>query len=409
MKLALFVHNFPPEFLGGTEQVVAALARAFRAAGDEVLVVAGSEEFAPGGSATEEEWEGVRVLRVRRDPSETYGIELRYPITGSLISEILANEQPDAVQVHHWWTLSGDIVQRATGLGIASGVTIHDLWTVCPRFFRQPPPGIRCPVGDDHRACVECMQRDLPGASPKEIGRSLDVRTVNLTRELSLADFVVAPSQAAVVLLRRHLPWEGEVTVIPHGLLTVPERRERSERGENEPVRVGSFGNLVPEKGLHLLVDGLAKLHCGVELRLSGHCPDPSYIERLERRAEDLGIPFTWTGPYTVDDHPAWDLDLAVFPSLCQESYGLVVDEALARGVPVVVSNNGALPERARLGGCVVRHGGVMPLHVALARLVRCKKELSALRATIPATFPTIAEAAEKYRGLLLEKVNSVG
>jgi glycosyltransferase involved in cell wall biosynthesis len=40
-------------------------------------------------------------------------------------------------------------------------------------------------------------------------------------------------------------------------------------------------------------------------------------------------------------------VDLAVFPSVRAESFGLVVAEAMAAGVPFVVSDAGALPEVA--------------------------------------------------------------
>jgi glycosyltransferase involved in cell wall biosynthesis len=227
------------------------------------------------------------------------------------------------------------------------------------------------------------------------------MRDACVRRELACGRFLSVPSDAAARLVELHLPWKGKLEIIPHGLLQpVRERARRREIGL--PLRVGSFGNLVPEKGLDLLVEALS--HCGeeVELRLSGASPDPSYVEALRQRAMELGIPFVWTGPYRPEDrHPALDLDLAVFPSLCQETYGLVAEEALARGVPVVVSAKGALPERAAKGGIVVRSGGVMPLKVTLAGLLRSRRKLQALRNAIPTRFATIDEAARRYRALL--------
>jgi glycosyltransferase involved in cell wall biosynthesis len=44
-------------------------------------------------------------------------------------------------------------------------------------------------------------------------------------------------------------------------------------------------------------------------------------------------------------------IDVLLVPSLGLESYGLVVEEAIARGVPVVASSRGALPGRLREGG----------------------------------------------------------
>ena len=45
---------------------------------------------------------------------------------------------------------------------------------------------------------------------------------------------------------------------------------------------------------------------------------------------------------------------ITLFPSLFQETFGRVAAESLNVGVPVVVSDRGALPETARDGGCVL-------------------------------------------------------
>ncbi|MCA8972640.1 MAG: glycosyltransferase [Planctomycetes bacterium] len=399
MKLALFVHDFPPEFLGGTEQVVLALAHSYQDSGHEVVVVAGSQQRRAESdpAIVTEAHEGLRVLRLRRSQDENYGICLDWPRVGGLVTDILVEEQPDAVHVHHWSTLGHDILQRAAALGIVGGATLHDLWTTCPRFFRRPPSGVRCPLDASRESCVTCASSDLPHTDLKDIAKDMERRDKIIGREIATAAFVAVPSEAQAKLLHRHAAFRTELEIIPHGLLApVPERA--LPRAAGAPFRVGSFGNVVPEKGFDLIVEALGHLGEEVELRISGRCPHAGYVEALERRARTLGVPFTYTGPYGPGDrHPALDLDLAIFPSLCHESYGLVVDEALARGVPVVVSGRGALPERAERGGKVVRQGGVGPLEVALANLLRSHRQLEALRSEIPTDFPTIRQAADRY------------
>ncbi len=398
MKVGLAVHNFPPEFLGGTEQVVLALARAHIAAGDEVFVLAGSEERVPGGDLRREDYDEVPVFRLRRDPEENYGLE-GYRTTGERITDLFYEERPDGVHVHHWATLGWDVCQRAAALGIRAGVTLHDLWTACPRFFRRPPEGTRCPAEDERDSCVDCIGADMPEQSSEQVAEGIAKRDEQLHRELKCATFLAAPSEAQARLIEHHLPWRGRVEIVPHGLLSRIEEKA-TPRGPEDPLRVGTFGNLVAEKGVDLLVEALGECGDQVELIVSGAAPDPAYVEGLRALAHERGVPFRWTGPYDAGDrHPAMDLDLAVFPSLCDESYGLVVDEALARGVPVVVSSRGALPERARHGGVVVRSGGVMPLKVTLSSLLRSQRKLQSLRDAIPTTFPHINEAAARYRG----------
>ena len=54
-------------------------------------------------------------------------------------------------------------------------------------------------------------------------------------------------------------------------------------------------------------------------------------------------------------DRPGWmsredffsQVDLAVFPSTCSESFGLIVAEAMSAETPFVISDAGALPEVA--------------------------------------------------------------
>jgi glycosyltransferase involved in cell wall biosynthesis len=132
-----------------------------------------------------------------------------------------------------------------------------------------------------------------------------------------------------------------------------------------------------------------------VELHLSGRVYHAELAARIAS-AQRAGVDVRVHGPYTpADRHPARDLHLAVFPSKCQETYGLVVDEALAHGVPVVCSDAGALAERRGRGGVVVTP--LAGLSAALAELVGSPARLAALRAAIPAALPTIAASAARH------------
>lgn len=413
MKIAFCVHNFPPEFLGGTEQVVLGMTRALRAQGDEVLIISGSDRFVKGGRVVRESYEDeetglIEVHRVHRPPEENYSLNMSFPVAGSMVGDILRDEQPDFVHVHHWSTLGWDLLQRTVGQGLLGGVTLHDPWVTCPRFFRRPPKGIRCPRDADRQSCISCVGKDMQGQGLDAISMEMARRDETLRRELEFAEFITVPSEASAELISRHMPFERDrLEVIPHGLLHQARAMARP-RAEDEPIRIGTFGNLVPDKGVDLLVESLAGLGDQVELQIAGHFPDPAYKDEILALGERLKVPIRMRGRYgPKDEHPAVDLDLAVFPSLCQESYGLVVDEALSHGVPVVVSSNGALPERAAQGGRVVKSGGVLPLHIALSTLIRSRAQLEVLRDEIPDSFHGIGIATLRYRELYLAAVQS--
>ncbi len=80
---------------------------------------------------------------------------------------------------------------------------------------------------------------------------------------------------------------------------------------------------------------------------------DSTLMTRLKERARGLGIEnaVTFTGRVNTEKKAVIlkAMDLFVFPSLL-EGFGLAVVEAMAAGVPAVVSDRGSLPE-------VVRHG----------------------------------------------------
>lgn len=63
-----------------------------------------------------------------------------------------------------------------------------------------------------------------------------------------------------------------------------------------------------------------------------------------------------------ADMEPAFDeMSVMVFPSVWQEAWGIAATEAQLRGIPVVASNIGGLPEAKRYVGPLVKVNGVDP------------------------------------------------
>lgn len=399
MKLAFAVPNFPPEFLGGTERVALALAQALAAGGDEVLVISGSERPHAGRDVELEHQDGLEVLRLPRLPHEVYGLDLRRARVLGVVEDLLIERQVEVLHVHHWSTLSIRLLRSARALGLGAVATLHDMWTSCGRFFRRPPAGIRCPEGAGREPCVPCAARDLQ-SSAERLRLGIGLRDHELQLELAAAHALTTPSQATAELVRTHVPWPGPIEVVPHGLLETP-RGNRHDRDLDPalPFRVGTFGNLVPDKGVMVLIEAMAGLDA--ELHLHGPFLEEAFEGRCYERAAQLGVRLYGHGAYSAAQvHPARHLDVAVFPSLCQESYGLVVEEALARGVPAIVSDSGALPERLGAGGLVVRAGDVAALHDALAEVISDPELRARLHQRLPQRFRTVADAAQRYREL---------
>jgi glycosyltransferase involved in cell wall biosynthesis len=135
------------------------------------------------------------------------------------------------------------------------------------------------------------------------------------------------------------------VTVAPPGV--VPADRVVASASGSRLLCVGA---VTPTKGHDLLVEALADV---ADLHWACRCigsveVEPAFAEQVRGRALALGLGerLTFAGPRVGRDLDAGYAasDLVLVPSRV-ETYGMVVTEALARGIPVVGADVGGLPE----------------------------------------------------------------
>ncbi|MBB6051683.1 glycosyltransferase [Armatimonas rosea] len=106
-------------------------------------------------------------------------------------------------------------------------------------------------------------------------------------------------------------------------------------------------GQLIPEKGLELLIEAVAQLKVQdgivVQVKVAGAGRSQSELVALAERLVPGQIQFLGQVSDLQEHFRA--ADAAVFPSRWAEAFGFVVAEAMACGLPVIVSDAGALPE----------------------------------------------------------------
>lgn len=189
--------------------------------------------------------------------------------------------------------------------------------------------------------------------------------------ELDTAERAVLRAITAIVATS---PWAADQLVRRHGL--EPDRVHTVVPGTDPaPPAPGTDGrsrllcvaSVTPRKGHDVLVEALATV---ADLPWSLRCVGPSRHADQQRRVRRLVDRYGFAdrvhfaGPLTgeplADAYAA--ADLFVLPSRA-ETYGMVVTEALARGIPVIAS---AVPDALGDGGLLLPTGDVEALATAL-------------------------------------------
>jgi glycosyltransferase involved in cell wall biosynthesis len=411
VKIALVTQYDPREFLGGTELVVRAQARELHRLGHGVRVICGSDRAWAGEEVARSRMDGVEVAALPRLASEAYDIRLARPrIARAVLRE---TEGAELVHLHHWSTLSGDLARQLAARAKVV-VTLHDLFATCPRFFRLPPPGmdVVCPPRGEFEPCVRCLEPETATRPRASVRADLELRARDFSAELEHSSAILAPSRA---LAQRIAPLLGlderDLRVLPHGLCRELSRLPRTlpRFDGTRPLRVLHCGNLSREKGTLDLVqavvdlvrsDGPVAESRRVELVLAGRVLEPGFEGELRRIAGDLPLEVHGAYDERALERLASSADLGALPSRAFESYGLVLDELFALGLPVWVSDRGALPERVGGAGRVLPAEDPPAWTAALRGALDRPAELELERARIPCRLRTAADAARELEAL---------
>ncbi|MBP2326163.1 glycosyltransferase involved in cell wall biosynthesis [Kibdelosporangium banguiense] len=177
----------------------------------------------------------------------------------------------------------------------------------------------------------------------RDVAADLDARE---RETLHAASAVIATSPwAARRLIEHHSLDAHRVHAVPPG--TDPAPLAPGSDGRSRLVCVAA---VTRRKGLDLLVEALGDIR---DLPFTCDCVgslrrDPAYVHLLRGLIEHRGLSgrISLTGPRIGADLEATyaAADLLVLPSHT-ETYGMVLTEALARGIPVLATDSGAIPE----------------------------------------------------------------
>jgi glycosyltransferase involved in cell wall biosynthesis len=305
---------------GGANKFVVEINRELARLGHRcTVIVTGSNDY-----PRNEVYEGFRIIRVKSFSSTLlYGMNLnvcRY------IKTHYAELDPDVVLIHGYHSLSSPL-----------NVLLFR------RFIAKKVPIAFTPHYDPFARATN-LGKAFGWVFDRAIGK----------RILRIVDSVLADSDYEANNLSKILHVHAKLKTIPLGVDLLVESPIRSRSGKK---RLLYLGYLLEYKGVQDIIRSLHELVfvrgvLDVELTIVG---EGSFKEHLVREAENLKVSdfIKWKSFLSHSERlqEMNNADILVHLSR-SEAYGLIVAEALAMGIPAIVTKGTALEEFSKEPGC---------------------------------------------------------
>ncbi len=349
MKILQVSHGLPPREKAGVELYTFYLSKALADLGHRVHVFCREEDPEKGQfTCSEEKSDGFNVTRIVNNLTWISDPRIYYDnhFFDRAFSEVLERENPDLVHFQHFIALSAHLLRIAREKGIPVVFTLHDFFVLCHRIHLMKEDQRLCPGPLYGLECVSCLDsisppRDrrirffvkakevlpfpmvkwtkrlfIPSEYLEERGYEVFHRYRFMHEVFKVPDLILTPSRFVRKVFLRHHPFIASKTrVLPLGIPSIAYREQGKEQGEK--IRFCYFGNILPIKGIHLLLDAFKQLPSGRSvLTLYGDRTswNETYYDRL--REEASGYPVDFRGAFEIKDFYAAlkDQDVLVLP-----------------------------------------------------------------------------------------------
>ncbi len=261
------------------------------------------------------------------------------------MAAVLDEFQPDIVHLHNiYHQLSPSILSPIRERGIPIVMTLHDFKLICPTYRMH----------DGRGSCEACLGGGFHNAVRRRCKSGSLVNSAVLASETAFhrkigaydaVDRFVCPSKFLHDKLLEAGFEPGRLQHIPN-FSSAPLARDVHAPGGD----VLSVGRLSQEKGIDTLIRACA-LTPARTLRIAGDGPLSGPLRQL---ADELAVDATvflgqLDGPEVLAEID--NAGVVVFPARGYENMPLAIIEAMARRVPVVVTDIGGSPEIVAGGG----------------------------------------------------------
>ena len=267
--------------------------------------------------------------------------------------------RPDLVHTHELYPLiSPWVIRRVARMGVPVVHTVDDYRLTCPvaTHFQHGTICHRCAGGREYWAVLNNC-RDNRAESVAYAVRNAVARRFDLYRGY-VSEFITQTEFGRQWLVRDVNVDPGRITVNACAVEVSPTPADPGQGNY-----IGYAGRFVAEKGVEMLVE--AARRTGLPLRLAGNAATHPAI----RPGDPVECVLTPTRESLMQFYRG--ARFLVAPSLWYETFGLVAAEAMAQGVPVLVSRIGALQNVLvdNVTGLLFEPGSVDDLSAQMSRL----------------------------------------
>lgn len=345
LRILMFTTFYPPYSFGGDAVGVQRMAQALARRGHQVTVVHEEDAYLTLGgkvSGPEHIEDGVRRIGLRAKSgllSTLLTQQTGRPVVhGKRIAEIV-DEGWDIIWHNNTSLIGGPgLLKFGDALKIYEA---HEHWLVCPTHVLWRYGQELC----DKRDCFKCQ---LSYKRPPQLWRKSGL----LERELKNIDMIVAKSEFS---RRKHREFDlkNEMEVLPYFLPDLAEADLPEPATHPRPYFL-FVGRLEKIKGLQDVFPAFAEDR-GADLLIAG---DGDYADELKQLAgSNPRIQFLGRKP--LDELTAYyrGAQALIVPSVCFETFGIILIESFRLGTPVIARKLGPFPEivEAAEGGILFR------------------------------------------------------
>lgn len=361
MKIILISEKYDYHFVGGIFTYVEVVCKGLDAASHQVdLIVPNHKDSQNKIIEKSPNWR-IHYLKLNSDTKNKFrGVWFQFVAS-------VNNYLPQLIDKIH-----PDIVHVLFGMFLIGGLEIEYLTVPCCVTIHNLPP----------RECSRTWVGDLPWRYLTEQTRLKLVQWLNYSRLRQHRYDAYIPISYRVFQLLSQSISDVKIVPIEHGIFP-PDIVMSAHKNTGNICNLLTVAGYVPHKGQHLALQVAAHLRrCGFEFTwtMIGPVRIPKYYQYLEHKIKELGLSNQITLKVNASNQELEDAyrnnNIYVQPSL-EEGFCFTALEAALHKLPVIGTNEGAIPEIIRRGQGILVEPCISSLVEAIVKIWSSQTEYS--------------------------------